>query len=253
MIISAGQTVLLTGASGGLGNYFADALAEYKVKLALVAYPGTGLEALSQRLKQRGVSSAFLAADLRDPAQRLAVLDFVHKEFGEIDLLVNNAGVAPEKRVDILEATEESFDRLISINTKGPYFLTQSIARWMVEQKSGQIVTISSVSAYTASVSRGDYCVSKAGLSMMTKLFATRLAEFGIGVYEIRPGIIATDMTAGVKEKYDALIAKGLSPIARWGTPEDIGKAVVAIATRAFPFSTGEVFNVDGGFHLRTL
>jgi NAD(P)-dependent dehydrogenase (short-subunit alcohol dehydrogenase family) len=125
----------------------------------------------------------------------------------------------------------------------------------MIEQSEprGQIITISSISAYTASTSRGDYCVSKAGLSMMTALFAARLAEHGIGVYEIRPGIIATDMTAGVKQKYDALIANGLTPIKRWGAPEDIAKAVVAIATRAFSFSTGEVFNVDGGFHLRTL
>ena len=184
----------------------------------------------------------------------------MRKEFGRLDLLVNNAGVAPTERVDILEAKEESFDRLININTKGPYFLTQAAAHWMIDQAKSnpneprpQIITISSISAYTASVSRGDYCVSKAGLSMMTKLFAARLAEHGINVFEIRPGIIATDMTAAVKEKYDALIAKGLSPISRWGTPEDIAKAVVAIATRAFPFSTGEVINVDGGFHLRIL
>jgi NAD(P)-dependent dehydrogenase (short-subunit alcohol dehydrogenase family) len=178
-------------------------------------------------------------------------------------------------RADILEAGEESFDRLMAINVKGPYFLTQLAARWMIESvgtrstasqtlphnqgRGGtrpyhpKIVTISSISAYTASTNRGDYCVSKAALSMLTPLFAARLAEHGINVYEIRPGIIATDMTGPVKEKYDKLIAEGLSPIQRWGTPEDIGRAVAAIASDAFPFSTGEVINVDGGFHLRRL
>ena len=176
--------------------------------------------------------------------------------------MVNNAGVAPLVRADILVATEESFDRLININVKGPYFLTQLAANWMIEQlKAGapalpsrpKIITISSISAYTASVNRGDYCVAKAALSMLTPLYAARLAEHGIHVYEIRPGIIATDMTSPVKEKYDALIAKDLTPIKRWGTPEDVGKAVAAISQELLPFSTGEVINVDGGFHLRRL
>jgi NAD(P)-dependent dehydrogenase (short-subunit alcohol dehydrogenase family) len=177
-------------------------------------------------------------------------------------LLVNNAGIGPAQRADLLQAAEDSFDRLIATNLKGPYFLTQAAANWMIDHLRqnpddplgpGQIITISSISAYTASVNRGDYCVSKAGLSMMTALFAARLAEYKINVFEIRPGIIATDMTSGVKGKYDALLEKGLTPINRWGTPEDIGKAVAAIASRAFPFSTGEVFNIDGGFHLRIL
>jgi 3-oxoacyl-[acyl-carrier protein] reductase len=177
-------------------------------------------------------------------------------------LLVNNAGVAPEPRADILEATEESFDRLINLNLKGPYFLTQLAARWMIEQSRAglppasmrpKIITITSISAYAASVNRGDYCLAKAALSMLTPLFATRLAEYGINVYEIRPGIIATDMTRPVKEKYDRLIAEGLSPIQRWGTPEDVGRAVAAIAQDLLPFSTGEVLNVDGGFHVRRL
>jgi NAD(P)-dependent dehydrogenase (short-subunit alcohol dehydrogenase family) len=178
--------------------------------------------------------------------------------------LVNNAGVAPDVRADILEATEESFDRLIAINVKGPYFLTQIVANWMVKlinrpqaaefaPYQPKIVTISSISAYTASTNRGDYCMSKAALSMLTPLFAARLAANGINVYEIRPGVIATDMTGAVKEKYDQLIADGMTPIQRWGTPEDIGRAVAAIASNAFPFSTGEVINVDGGFHLRRL
>jgi len=178
-----------------------------------------------------------------------------------LDLLVNNAGVAPSARADLLEANEESFDRLVSINLKGPYFLTQAAARWMVEQRNAgsianyqpAIVNITSVSAYAASPERGDYCVAKAGLAMMTKLYAARLASEGINVYEIRPGVIATDMTAAVKAKYDLLIGEGLTPIKRWGTPEDVGRAVAAIAAGSFPFSTGEVINVDGGFHLRQL
>jgi len=179
--------------------------------------------------------------------------------FGKLDLLVNNAGIAPDKRMDILEATEESFDKLMEVNLKGPYFLSQLAANAMKsnsagpDQRVGNIVTISSISAYTASVNRGYYCVAKAGLAMMTKLFAARLAELNIGVFEIRPGIIATDMTSGVKEKYDTLIANGLTPIRRWGQPADVAKAVLAIADGLLPFSTGQVIDVDGGFHLRTL
>jgi 3-oxoacyl-[acyl-carrier protein] reductase len=156
-------------------------------------------------------------------------------------------------------ATEQSFERLININLKGPYFLTQGVANWMIEQKkedprrSPKIFNITSLNSYTASVLRGDYCVSKAGLSMMTVLFSVRLAEFGIGVYEIRPGIIKTDLTAPVTEKYDRLISAGLTPIRRWGTPEDVGKAVLAVVKGYLPFSTGEIINVDGGFHLRSL
>ena len=196
------------------------------------------------------------------PADRRQLIDFARSCWPRLDLLVNNAGVAPHVRADILDADEASFDRLIQINVKGPYFLTQQVARWMIEQRQAagaeasyhpKIVTISSISAYTASVNRGDYCVAKAALSMLTPLYATRLAEYGINVYEIRPGIIATDMTGPVKEKYDQLIAGGLTPIPRWGMPEDVGKAVAAIAQDLLPFSTGEVINVDGGFHLRRL
>jgi NAD(P)-dependent dehydrogenase (short-subunit alcohol dehydrogenase family) len=174
-------------------------------------------------------------------------------------MLVNNAGIAPPKRVDILEATEQSFDRVMEVNLKGPYFLTQLAANWMVRQKtdhperSFRIVNISSISAYTSSTSRGEYCLSKAGVAMMTKLYADRLAEYGIGVFEIRPGIIATDMTSPVKEKYDKLISDGLTPIKRWGQPEDVAKAIRAIAQGLFDFSTGQVLDVDGGFHLRRL
>jgi NAD(P)-dependent dehydrogenase (short-subunit alcohol dehydrogenase family) len=217
-------------------------------------------------------------ADVSVAVDRQKLMGFTREKLGRLDLLVNNAGVAPDLRADILEAGEESFDRLVNVNVKGPYFLTQLAARWMIEQVGtrsnappappGQakdtawdrtrflrpkIVTISSISAYTASTNRGDYCIAKAALSMVTPLFATRLAEYGINVYEIRPGIIATDMTAAVKEKYDKLIGEGLTPLPRWGTPEDIGKAVAAVAQDLLPFSTGEVINVDGGFHLRRL
>ena len=193
-------------------------------------------------------------------ADRQRLVDEAFRRLGRIDLLVNNAGAAPAVRADLLETGEESFDRLIAVNLKGPYFLTQLAAKRMLQQDKdsaglrGRIVTITSISAYAASVNRGDYCMAKAGLSMMTKLFSDRLAAGGINVYEIRPGIIATDMTAGVKEKYDKLILEeGVTPIRRWGTPEDVGRAVRAIAEDRFPFSTGAVFDVDGGFHLRRL
>jgi NAD(P)-dependent dehydrogenase (short-subunit alcohol dehydrogenase family) len=207
-----------------------------------------------------GASFEIFAGDISVASGRKQLLKAVIGRFGWIDLLVNNAGVAPAERKDLLEATEESFDRLIGINLRGPFFLTQAVAKfWLAglaehaARPRPKITTISSISAYTASINRGDYCISKAGLSMLTQLFAVRLAGEGIGVYEIRPGIVATDMTGPVKEKYDRLIADGLTPIARWGTPEDVGRAVVAIAQDQFPFSTGEVFNVDGGFHIRRL
>ena len=167
--------------------------------------------------------------------------------------MVNNAGMAPRVRADLLEASEESFDELIETNLKGPYFLTQAAARWMRERKAGNIVFITSVSAYTSSTNRGDYCVSKAGLTMAVKLFADRLAADGIGVFEIRPGVIETDMIAGVKEKYDNLVAEGLLPLARLGKPQDVAKAVRIIADGLLPYSTGQVLDVDGGFHLRRL
>jgi NAD(P)-dependent dehydrogenase (short-subunit alcohol dehydrogenase family) len=174
-------------------------------------------------------------------------------------MLVNNAGAAPLKRMDILQATEESFDRVLGINLRGPYFLTQLVANWMVEQRKQapqrplRIVNIGSISAYTSSPARGEYCISKAGVAMMTKLYADRLAEYDIGVFEISGGIIETDMTRVVKEKYDKLIAEGLTPIRRWGQPGDLAKVVGAIAEGRLDFSTGTVINVDGGFHLRRL
>jgi NAD(P)-dependent dehydrogenase (short-subunit alcohol dehydrogenase family) len=177
----------------------------------------------------------------------------VRERFGRLNVLVNNAGVAPQVRADILEAGEESFERLIRINLQAPYFLTQAVARWMIVQKqadpdfSACIVFITSISATVASVNRGDYCISKAGLSMAAQLWAVRLAEFGIPVYEVRPGIIRTDMTAPVQERYDRLIAKGLTLQPRWGTPDDVGKAVAMLVRGDLPYSTGAVIVVDGG------
>jgi 3-oxoacyl-[acyl-carrier protein] reductase len=259
---------LVTGASRGIGRGIALTLAELGHDL-VINYAGNQASAQDTAescrarasSQHRNIRAEVCQADISSSADRQRMLAFVRSEFGRLDLLVNNAGIAPEIRADLLDATEESFDRLIDVNLKGPYFLTQLAARWMVEQVSAReysgrkpkIVTITSISAYTASVNRGDYCVAKAGLAMLTPLFAARLAEFGINVYEIRPGIIATDMTSGVKQKYDRLIEEGLTPIARWGTPEDVAAAVVAIAQDLLPFSTGEVINVDGGFHLRRL
>ncbi|MGO8787031.1 MAG: 3-ketoacyl-ACP reductase [Terriglobia bacterium] len=257
---------LVTGSSRGIGRGIALALARagYSVAINFASNRDAAVECLQlcQAASPVGSGARFDAflGDISAARGRDELLKAVMDRFGWIDLLVNNAGVAPAERKDLLEATEESFDRLIRINLRGPFFLTQAVANfWLAglaehtERPRPKIITISSVSAYTVSINRGDYCVSKAGLSMMTQLFAVRLAGEGIGVYEIRPGIVATDMTGSVKEKYDRLIAEGLTPIARWGTPEDVGRAVVAIAQDHFPFSTGEVFNVDGGFHIQRL
>lgn len=255
---------LITGGSRGIGRGIALELARLGWDL-VVNYAGNEIAARQtaqdcvRDAKAAGhlIRAEICQADVGSSAERGRLVDAAFQTFERIDLLVNNAGVAPSIRADLLEATEESFDRLISINVKGPYFLTQLIAKKMVQQtKSGRapkIVTITSVSAYAASTNRGDYCVAKAALSMLTPLYAARLAEHGIRVYEIRPGIIATDMTGPVKEKYDKLIAEGLTPLPRWGEPSDVGKAVAAIAMDLLPFSTGEVINVDGGFHLRRL
>jgi len=259
---------LVTGASRGIGRGIALELAQAGFDLAL-NYAGNR-EAAEQtrrdcveaaRENAKNIRGEICQADISNTTDRQRLVQFTRDTFKRLDLLVNNAGLAPTVRADILEASEESFDLLINVNLKGPYFLTQAVANWMIEQtRQGvykgappKIVTVGSISAYTASTNRGDYCVSKAGLAMLTRLYAARLAEHGILVYEIRPGVIATDMTESVKEKYDKLIAEGLTPIRRWGNPGDIGKAVVAVALNYFPFSTGDVLNVDGGFHMRRL
>lgn len=262
------RLALVTGASRGIGRGIALELAKVGYDLVVnfarntAAAEAVVKECLAQAATSgKAIRAEACQADIGSGPDRTKLLEFTRSRFGRLDLLVNNAGVAPEVRADLLEA-EESFDRLFRINVKGPWFLTQLAAKWMIEQGANRaapaafaprIVTISSISAYTASVNRGDYCMAKAALSMLTPLYAARLAEHGINVYEIRPGIIATDMTAPVQAKYDQLIAEGLTPIKRWGTPEDVGKAVAAIAQDLLPFSTGEVINVDGGFHLRRL
>ena len=257
------KSVLVTGASRGIGRGIALELAKSGHRVA-INYAGN-VEAAAEALalvKEAGGDGFIVQGDVAVAADRERMVAETVKRFGRIDLLVNNAGVAPKVRADLLDAGEESFDRLFSINLKGPYFLTQLVAKQMLAQGPdaegfrGRIVNITSISVYTASINRGDYCMVKAGLAMMTKLFADRLANDGINVYEIRPGVIATDMTGGVKEKYDKLILqdeRGITPIRRWGRPEDIGRAVEAIAADRFPFSTGAVFDVDGGFHLQRL
>ncbi|BCM91050.1 3-oxoacyl-[acyl-carrier-protein] reductase FabG [Abditibacteriota bacterium] len=249
---------LVTGAGRGIGRGIAIELARLGHNI-VINYAGNSAAAdeCLELVRAAGGDGITIKADVSSSQDRARLVAKTVEKYGRIDLLVNNAGVAPNVRADILEAGEESFDRLISINLKGPYFLTQLVAKQMISQTwqefPPQIVTVSSVSVYTASTNRGDYCIAKAGLGMLTALFAARLAEHGINVYEIRPGVIATDMTGGVKEKYDALIEAGAWPIKRWGQPSDVGRAIAAIARGDFPFSTGEVFNVDGGFHLRTL
>jgi len=255
-----GRVALITGASRGIGRAIAIELGRVGCQV-MINYVSnkTAAEETQTAAIAGGARAAICQADISVSADREKLLQETKREFGRLDFLVNNAGIAPSKRTDLLSATEESFDNLITINLKGPYFLTQAAAQWMIEQKkimsdySPAIINITSVSAFAASPERGDYCVSKAGLAMMTKLYALRLADEGINVYEIRPGVIETDMTSGVKEKYDRLIAEGLTPIKRWGTADDVARAVSAIVSGNLPFSTGEVINVDGGFHLRRL
>jgi NAD(P)-dependent dehydrogenase (short-subunit alcohol dehydrogenase family) len=255
------KVALVTGGSRGIGFGIADRLAGEGWSVAISGRrPGEAVADAVEKLEAAGDGEVlYCQADVADGEARETMLATLRKRFGRLDCLVNNAGVAPDVRADLLEASEESYDRVMAVNLKGPYFLTQSVARWMLEQRQQRpgewlsIVTVGSISAYTASVARGEYCLSKAGLGMLTKLYAARLAEADIGVYEVRPGIIETDMTAGVKAKYDKLIGEGLTPIRRWGHPGDVAAAVAMCARGELAFSTGEVINVDGGFHLRTL
>lgn len=254
------KVVLVTGGSRGIGFGIAERLAGEGWSVVITGRrPADDVAETVMQLEAHGGEVMYCAADVADADARAALLEAVRQRFGRLDGLVNNAGVAPEVRADLLDASEESYDRVMAINLKGPYFLTQAVAKWMLAQRQARpeaqmaIVTVGSISAYTASVARGEYCLSKAGLGMLTKLFAARLAEARVGVYEVRPGIIETDMTAAVKEKYDALIAEGLTPIRRWGQPADVAAAVAMCLRGELPYSTGEVINVDGGFHLRTL
>lgn len=254
------NVALITGGSRGIGYGIAEQLAKDGFDLAINGVRAETMvaEALNE-LRTLGAEVIYCPGDIALRDERMAILTKVKAHFGRLNVLVNNAGVAPKERRDILEATEESFQHVLSTNLQGPYFLTQAAANWMIEQKhndttfTGCIINVSSVSATVASVNRGEYCVAKAGLSMMTQLFAARLGEFDIPVYEVRPGIIRTDMTAGVTAKYDKLIADGLCVQKRWGYPDDVGKAVAALARGNFPYSTGQVILVDGGMTLPRL
>lgn len=254
------RVALITGAARGIGNGIAVQLAKDGCAIAIMdIFDEDKITENLDKVKAAGTPVIYIKGDITKASDRKNVLDKILSEFGRIDILVNNAGVAPKVRADILETTEESFDFVIGVNLKGTYFLTQLVANEMIRELDSKdgikpiIVNISSNSAYTSSTSRGEYCISKAGVSMITTLFADRLAEYGINVYEVRPGIIQTDMTAAVKEKYDKLIAEGITPIKRWGYPEDIANAVSVFCSGKLPFSTGEILNVDGGFHIRRL
>jgi 3-oxoacyl-[acyl-carrier protein] reductase len=255
------RVALVTGGSRGIGRGIAGELAALRYSV-VVNYrsDSEAAESACREAESRGAPrSLAIRADVADLEAGRVLTERALAEFGRIDLLVNNAGVAPEVRLDLLNTTAESWDRVLGINLRGPFFLTQTVAATMVELlRAGtvsdpQIIFVTSISSTFASVNRGEYCVSKAGLSMVAQLFATRLADEGIRVNEVRPGIIATDMTDGVRDVYDRRIADGLVPIRRWGTPLDVGRAVGALAADSFPYTTGEVFHVDGGLNLRRL
>ena len=239
---------LITGASRGIGRGVALELARTHHLVATYRDRKDAAESLAA-----ATGASIFQCDIGVAADRANLLAFTKEKFGRLDLLVNNAGMAPRLRQDMLNATEESFDELINTNLKGPHFLTQSVARWMLEHGSGRIAFVTSISAYTSSVNRADYCLSKAALSMSVALYAARLAEAGIKVFEIRPGIIRTDMISAVESVYEEKIANGLLPQRRMGEASDIAKAIRAIADGLLDYSTGQVINVDGGFHLRTL
>lgn len=254
------KTALITGGSRGIGFGIAESLAKEGFHLAIngVREEVKVAEALDQ-LRAYGVRVIYCQGDISSPKSRMSIIDKVKSEFGQLNVMVNNAGVAPKERNDILVASEESFDYVIGTNLKGTYFLSQLAANWLMDQKkaddqfTGCIINVTSVSSTVASTNRGEYCIAKAGLSMVTQLYAARLGEFQIPVYEIRPGVIATDMTSGVKEKYDKMFSDGLAIQERWGVPEDIGKAAAGLARGDFPYSTGQVIMVDGGMTLQRL
>jgi NAD(P)-dependent dehydrogenase (short-subunit alcohol dehydrogenase family) len=257
---AARKTALVTGGTRGIGLGVAKALAHEGFDLLLAGQREAALVADAlEDLRSTGAGVFYERADVGEAEDRARLVAAARGRFARLDLLVNNAGVAPKVRADILEADEESFDLLIRVNLKGAYFLTQAVARWMVEERrkdaaaSAAIVNITSISASVASPDRGDYCLTKAALAMATQLFAVRLGPLGIPVYEVRPGIIRTDMTAGVGEKYDRLIEQGLLLQGRWGLPEDVGRAVAALARGDLGYSTGAVLVVDGGLTVSRL
>lgn len=254
------RVALVTGGSRGIGLGIARALATEGFDLVINGRrPAADVADTLAEIEQLGAATLYCQADIGDLDDHRTMLAEIRDRFARLDVLVNNAGVAPDVRADLLDATPESFDRLIHINLRGPYFLTQAVAQWMIDQRPALddyqpvIVNVSSVSATEASVNRGDYCISKAGVAMATQLWAARLGEFGIPVYEVRPGVIRTDMTAGVTDKYDKMIAEGLTVEPRWGTPDDIGRAVSVLASGRLTYATGAVLPIDGGLTLRRL
>jgi NAD(P)-dependent dehydrogenase (short-subunit alcohol dehydrogenase family) len=251
---------LVTGGGRGIGLGITRCLAADGCDVVVCGVrERSAVEGALDELRELGADVLYCQADVADPQARERMLSQIKHRFGRLNVLVNNAGVAPRVRADVLESTEESFERVMRINLQGPYFLTQAVANWMVEQRresenfTGCIVNISSISASVASPSRGEYCISKAGLSMATKLWAARLGEYDIPVYEVRPGVIKTDMTRPVQEKYDRLIDQGLLVQARWGLPEDVGRAVAMLVRGDLPYATGQVLVVDGGLTLQRL
>lgn len=255
------KVAVVTGGTRGIGLAISQQLSAEGFVLAILGR--SSLENVLpsiNSIKGAGGQVIYFSGDLKASDDRKSFFEQVKEAYGRVDVLVNNAGVAPPERLDLLETTEENYDFVLDTNLKGTFFLSQAIANEMiaqVEEKKTEymprIINVSSMSAYTTSINRGEYCLSKAGLSMLTQLFAVRLAEYGIGVYEVRPGVIKTDMTASVADKYDRLIADGLTPIERWGYPQDVANAVSVFCSDKFAFSTGEVLNVDGGFHIRRL
>jgi 3-oxoacyl-[acyl-carrier protein] reductase len=254
------RVAFITGGSRGIGLGIALQLAEAGFDLAINGVRDAAAVAPTvEKLKSYGGRVIYCQGDVASATARAAMIGQIKKELGSLHILVNNAGIAPRERKDILEATEQSFTEVITTNLQGPYFLTQAVANYMIGQQKndagfkGAIINISSISATVASVNRGEYCIAKAGVAMTTQLFAARLGEYNIPVYEVRPGVIKTDMTAGVTEKYDKLIAEGLMIQSRWGEAEDVGKAVAALALGYFPYSTGQVIMVDGGMTVSRL
>ncbi len=245
------MVAIVTGGSRGIGKAIVEEL--LKIDYSVIVTARTENDDIKKLQESFTDKLFFVPCDISVEDDRKRLFSFAEMKFGKIDLLVNNAGVAPRERKDILDITPEDFDYLTDINLKGTFFVTQELTPLLIKNKNARIVNISSMSAYTASVNRGEYCISKAGISMITKLFAARLAEYGVSVIEIRPGIIETDMTAKVKEKYEKLIAEGITPIKRMGQPEDVAKCVRSVALGNLDFCTGTVIDCDGGFNVRRL
>lgn len=254
------RVALITGGARGIGLGIAKCLGREGCALALNGVrEEAAVQPVLDELREAGRDAIYCRGDVSNSEDRQRILDKVRARFGRLDVLVNNAGITSPGRKDILEADEQSFDRVVGVNLKGPYFLTQGAARWMIRQRDadsgfrGVIINVSSVSAEIPSTNRGDYCLAKSAMGMATRLWAARLAEFGIEVYEIRPGIVRSDMTAGVTEKYDGLIAAGLTLQRRWGEAEDVGRAAAMLVRGDLPYSTGQVLRIDGGMTIRQM